>query len=73
MRSREDRGAILILDDRIVRKKYGAYLRKSLPPAPIEEGAMDRPDPVPEGVLCLTSFNSFPITPLAPCGLVVRP
>ena len=38
VRSREDRGAILILDDRIVRKKYGAYLRKSLPPAPLRKG-----------------------------------
>ena len=38
VRSREDRGAILILDDRIVRKKYGAYLRESLPPAPLKKG-----------------------------------
>jgi ATP-dependent DNA helicase DinG len=38
VRSREDRGAILILDDRIVRKKYGAYLRESLPPAPLRKG-----------------------------------
>jgi len=38
VRSRKDRGAILILDDRIVRKKYGAYLRKSLPPAPLKKG-----------------------------------
>ena len=38
VRSREDRGAILILDDRIVRKSYGAYLRQSLPPAPLRKG-----------------------------------
>ena len=38
VRSREDRGAILILDDRIVRRSYGAYLRESLPPAPMKEG-----------------------------------
>ena len=38
VRSREDRGAILILDDRIVRKSYGAYLRESLPPAPLRKG-----------------------------------
>ena len=38
VRSQEDRGAILILDDRIVRKKYGAYLRESLPPAPLKKG-----------------------------------
>ena len=38
VRSREDRGAILILDDRIVRKSYGAYLRESLPAAPLKKG-----------------------------------
>ncbi len=38
VRSREDQGAILILDDRIVRKRYGAYLRESLPPAPLRKG-----------------------------------
>ena len=38
VRSRQDRGAILILDDRIVRKSYGAYLRESLPPAPMKKG-----------------------------------
>ena len=32
---------------------------------------MDRRDPVPEGILRLTSFNSFPVTLLRPCGLVV--
>jgi ATP-dependent DNA helicase DinG len=38
VRSQQDRGAILILDDRIVRKRYGAYLRESLPPAPLKKG-----------------------------------
>jgi len=38
VRSKEDRGAILILDDRIVRKTYGSYLRESLPPAPLKKG-----------------------------------
>ena len=38
VRSQEDRGAILILDDRVVRRKYGAYLRESLPPAPLKKG-----------------------------------
>ena len=35
---------------------------------------MDRPDPVPEGVLCLTSFNSFPLTLLSTlwsCGATI--
>ena len=38
VRSQDDRGAVLILDDRIVRKTYGAYLRESLPPAPLKKG-----------------------------------
>jgi len=38
VRSREDRGAVLILDDRVVRKRYGTYLRDSLPPAPLVKG-----------------------------------
>jgi len=39
IRSRTDRGAVLILDDRIVRKRYGRYLRDSLPDAPVIKGA----------------------------------
>jgi ATP-dependent DNA helicase DinG len=38
VRSREDRGAVLLLDDRVVRKRYGVYLRDSLPPAPLVKG-----------------------------------
>ena len=39
IRSRGDRGAVLILDDRIVTKRYGRYLRDSLPDAPLVKGA----------------------------------
>jgi ATP-dependent DNA helicase DinG len=39
IRSRTDRGAVLILDDRIVTKRYGRYLRDSLPDAPLVKGA----------------------------------
>jgi ATP-dependent DNA helicase DinG len=39
IRSRTDRGAVLILDDRIVSKRYGRYLRDSLPDAPLIKGA----------------------------------
>ena len=39
IRSRSDRGAVLILDDRIVTKRYGRYLRDSLPDAPLVKGA----------------------------------
>ncbi|HAT37553.1 MAG TPA: helicase, partial [Gemmatimonadetes bacterium] len=35
IRARTDRGVVLILDDRIVRRRYGRYLQDSLPPAPI--------------------------------------
>ena len=38
VRSRDDRGSVVMLDDRILRKRYGAYLRGSLPPAPLLKG-----------------------------------
>ena len=39
IRSRTDRGVVLILDDRVVTKRYGRYLRASLPDAPLVKGA----------------------------------
>ena len=39
VRSRADRGAVLLLDDRIVTRRYGRYLRASLPEAPFVKGA----------------------------------
>jgi ATP-dependent DNA helicase DinG len=38
IRSREDRGAVVLLDDRILRRRYGPYLRDSLPDAPLAKG-----------------------------------
>lgn len=38
VRSRTDRGAVLVLDDRILTRRYGRYLRASLPPAPLVRG-----------------------------------
>jgi ATP-dependent DNA helicase DinG len=38
IRTQEDRGAILVLDDRILTRRYGPYLRQSLPPAPLAKG-----------------------------------
>ncbi len=38
VRSRSDRGAVVLLDDRILTRKYGRYLRESLPPAPLVKG-----------------------------------
>ena len=39
IRSRSDRGAVVLLDKRILTKRYGRYLRDSLPPAPLVKGA----------------------------------
>jgi ATP-dependent DNA helicase DinG len=38
VRSRTDRGAVVLLDDRLVKKRYGRYLRDSLPEAPLVKG-----------------------------------
>ncbi len=38
VRSRTDRGAVLILDDRLVTRRYGRHLRESLPDAPLVKG-----------------------------------
>jgi len=38
VRSTKDRGAVVVLDDRLVRMRYGPYLRDSLPPAPLTKG-----------------------------------
>jgi ATP-dependent DNA helicase DinG len=38
IRTREDRGAVLVLDNRILTRRYGPYLRQSLPPAPLTKG-----------------------------------
>ncbi len=38
IRHREDRGAVVLLDDRIVSRRYGRYLRESLPDAPLVKG-----------------------------------
>lgn len=41
VRNRSDRGAVVLLDDRILRKRYGRYLRDSLPDAPLAKGPWD--------------------------------
>jgi len=38
IRTQEDRGAVLVLDDRLLTRRYGRYLRQSLPPAPLSKG-----------------------------------
>jgi len=39
VRSRTDRGAVVLLDDRVVTRRYGRYLLGSLPDAPLVKGA----------------------------------
>ena len=38
VRSRQDRGAVVLLDRRILTRRYGRYLRESLPEAPVMKG-----------------------------------
>jgi ATP-dependent DNA helicase DinG len=38
IRTRDDRGVVMVLDDRILTRRYGMYLRQSLPPAPLAKG-----------------------------------
>jgi ATP-dependent DNA helicase DinG len=38
IRSTADRGAVVLLDGRVLQKSYGAYLLQSLPPAPVRTG-----------------------------------
>lgn len=42
VRSRRDRGAVVLLDSRIVKYRYGRYLLESLPPAPLVHGPWRR-------------------------------
>jgi ATP-dependent DNA helicase DinG len=41
IRSRTDRGVALVLDDRLVSRRYGRYLRESLPEVPFVKGPWD--------------------------------
>jgi ATP-dependent DNA helicase DinG len=41
IRTQEDRGAVLLLDRRILTRRYGSYLRRSLPPAPLVKGTWE--------------------------------
>ncbi len=41
IRSRVDRGAVVLLDRRIVERGYGRYFLASLPPAPVRTGAWE--------------------------------
>jgi ATP-dependent DNA helicase DinG len=39
IRTRNDRGAVVLLDRRVLEKGYGRYFLESLPPAPVQAGA----------------------------------
>jgi ATP-dependent DNA helicase DinG len=39
VRTRQDKGVVVLLDDRILRKRYGRYLRDSLPETPLRKGS----------------------------------
>jgi ATP-dependent DNA helicase DinG len=39
IRTRNDRGAVLVLDDRLLTRRYGPFFRQSLPSAPLVKGA----------------------------------
>ncbi len=41
IRSRTDRGAVVLLDRRVLEKSYGGYFLESLPPAPLVRGAWE--------------------------------
>ena len=41
IRSRSDRGVVVLLDRRVVEKNYGRYFLESLPPAPVLRGRWD--------------------------------
>ena len=38
IRTRTDRGAVLLLDDRLLTRRYGRVIREALPPLPLERG-----------------------------------
>ena len=45
IRARSDRGAVVVLDDRLVTRRYGRYLRESLPNAPLAKGPWEQVRP----------------------------
>lgn len=56
VRTRADRGAIVLLDRRVLDKSYGRYFLGSLPPAPLRTG------PWPELAAELRAFYSASVT-----------
>jgi ATP-dependent DNA helicase DinG len=59
IRTRSDRGAVVLLDDRILSRRYGRVLRESLPETPLVRGSW------PEVAERLRAFYTDP--PAAPC------
>ena len=65
IRSRSDRGVVVLLDDRMLRKRYGRILRDSLPPMPLVKGPWDE---VRRRVQAFYSPSESPPDPSAPIG-----
>ena len=42
IRTRSDRGVVVILDDRVSTKNYGHRFLDALPPAPVEHASVDQ-------------------------------
>jgi ATP-dependent DNA helicase DinG len=61
IRSRDDRGAVLILDSRVVSKNYGKAFLRSLPGAPVVKGSGTE---VLAGMAGF--FKSFPSSTVSP-------
>jgi ATP-dependent DNA helicase DinG len=59
IRSRSDRGVVVLLDSRVLEKSYGRYLLESLPPAPVRTGAW------PELMTELATFYAAAVAPAA--------
>ena len=61
IRSRDDRGAVLILDSRVLSKNYGKAFLRSLPGAPVLKGSEEE---VLAGMAAF--FNSSPSSTVSP-------
>ena len=51
IRTRTDRGAVLVLDDRLLTRRYGRTLQDALPPMPLARGTLERGQGARSGLL----------------------
>lgn len=57
IRSRSDRGAVVVLDRRLVTRTYGQVFLRSLPPCAVRQGPVSRTGPELEGWLSATAAS----------------